>query len=162
MSSASLHFSFPERVNERAARVVASVVAVTLAVALATAQAWLVPVLAVGFVLRVGWGPRFSPLARLAMWTAGRLWSARPVPGKPKRFAQGVGAACTLAASVLLFAGTQATAVTTGWALVAMVAVFASLEAGLGWCAGCFMFAGLQRVGLVRADDCPQCVGERS
>src|SRR5438874_2357251 len=54
--------SFPEVVDERAARAVAAgVVALSLA-AIATRSVLVVGVLAIGFVLRVLTGPRFSPL----------------------------------------------------------------------------------------------------
>ena len=59
-------FAFPAVVNERAARVVAAVVAVLGALVLLTGWHWLTALLAVGFLLRVLGGPRFSPLGRLA------------------------------------------------------------------------------------------------
>lgn len=146
-------FSFPELVNEYAARLVATVVAGTLVVALATGAWWLVPVLAAGFVLRVGWGPRFSPLARAAMSLAPKLWTVRPVVGAPKRFAQAIGAACTLAATGLHFAG--ATGPYT--ALLGVMIVFATLEASIAFCMGCWLYARLQEAGLVAPDACVDC-----
>lgn len=146
-------FSFPERVNERAARLVATGVVATLALAWLADLPWLVGVLAVGFLLRVGWGPRFSPLARMAMFVSAKLWEVRPVSGAPKRFAQGIGAVFTLAASAL-FASGMASA---GWALLSVMAVFASLEAGLGFCAGCWVYGRLQALGVFPADACVDC-----
>ncbi|MBS2021789.1 MAG: DUF4395 domain-containing protein [Deltaproteobacteria bacterium] len=146
-------FSFPAQVNERAARLVAAVVAVSLAGALVGRVAWLVPLMAVGFVLRVGWGPAFSPLARGAVALASFLWAPRPVFGKPKRFAQAIGAVCTLGASALLFAGQGLAA----WSLVGLVVVFALLEASLGFCAGCWLYARLQALGVFGADVCVDC-----
>jgi hypothetical protein len=59
-------FSFPETVNEVAARTVATgVVAMALAVLLLR-QYWVLVLLAYGFLARVAAGPRFSPLALLA------------------------------------------------------------------------------------------------
>lgn len=146
-------FSFPSQVNERAARVVAAVVATTLAAAFALHAAWIVPLMALGFLLRVGWGPRFSPLARAAMWTASRLGPPRPVSGSPKRFAQGMGAACTVTASVLFAVG----ATSAAWGIVALIVCFALLEAAFAFCMGCRIYAQLQRTGLLPPDVCIDC-----
>ena len=85
-------FSFPNPVNEKAARVVAAGVAASAALTLATGWLWLVPLIALGFLARVAAGPRFSVLGRLATQViAPRLGPAKLVPGPPKRFAQAVG-----------------------------------------------------------------------
>src|SRR5256885_11704221 len=87
-------FSFPNPVNERAARVVAGVVLVTVITTLATGAYWLLIPLAYGFWARVLTGPTLSPLGRTAQNViAPRLGDKKPVPGPPKRFAQGMGAA---------------------------------------------------------------------
>ena len=87
-------FSFPNPVNEKAARVVAGVVLATVIVILATGAYWLLIPLAYGFWARVLTGPTLSPLGWIAQNVdrpaAGR--PAKPVPGPPKRFAQGMGA----------------------------------------------------------------------
>src|SRR5690242_18572863 len=95
-------FSFPNPVNEKAARVVAGVVLLTALVILATGAYWLLVPLAYGFWARVLTGPTLSPLG----WTAQnviapRLGAKRPTPGPPKRFAQGMGAAMSTAALIL-------------------------------------------------------------
>ena len=146
---------FPRIVDEVSARMVAAVVAVLGLVALLTGAAWLVAVLAGGFVLRVLAGPRLSPLALLV--TKGvrpRLPLAeRPTPGPPKRFAQAVGATLTgVAAGLLLGPGLAA-----GWWLVGAVVVAATLESALGLCLGCRAFAALMRLGLVPASVCAEC-----
>ncbi len=151
-------FSFPNRVNERAARVVAGAVVVALTTAYFTRQPALVAAVAAGFAARVAWGPRFSLLARGAMAAASRLWPVKPVAGAPKRFAQGIGAALTLTATGLSALGHANLA----WWLVGTVVVFASLEAAIGFCAGCFVYAQLQRVGAVGADACVDCVPART
>src|SRR3989440_13057308 len=94
--------SFPNPVNEKAARVVAGVVLVTGIVILATGAYWLLIPLAYGFWARVLTGPTLSPLG----WTAQnviapRLGQRKPVPGPPKRFAQGMGTA--MATMALIF-----------------------------------------------------------
>ena len=146
-------FSFPEQVNERAARLVAGCVALLLAASLLLGKPWMVWPIALGFLLRVGWGPRFSPLARLAMAAAKRLWPVRPVSGPPKRFAQGIGALCTALAAALELAGMPLGAE----ALLALVILFASLEAALAFCMGCWSYARLQRLGWIAPDACETC-----
>ena len=102
-------FSFPNPVNEKAARVVAGVVLLTVLVILATGANWLLIPLAYGFWARVLTGPTLSPLG----WTAQnviapRLGPKKPVPGPPKRFAQGMGAAmATLALVFWLIVGSD-------------------------------------------------------
>src|ERR1700745_4323376 len=94
-------FSFPNPVNEKAARVVVGVVRLTVVVILATGAYWLLIPLAYGFWARVLTGPTLSPLG----WTAQnvvapRLGERKPVPGPPKRFAQGMGAVISSAALI--------------------------------------------------------------
>lgn len=145
---------FPAVVNEKAARVVAAGVVIITAATLATGALWVSAILAIGFALRVAAGPRFSPLGRLAASVvAPRLGAPRLVSGAPKRFAQGVGLAFTLAATVALALG--APLVTT--VLLAVLLVFAALEAFVGFCAGCFVFAQLIRIGVVSDDTCVEC-----
>src|SRR5437763_15054925 len=91
--------SFPNPVNEKAARVVAGVVLVTTIVVLATGDYWLLVPLAYGFWARVLTGPTLSPLGALAQKViAPRLGPSKPVPGPPNRFAQSMGAAFSTAA----------------------------------------------------------------
>ena len=49
-----------------------------------------------------------------------------------------------------------AAAAATG--VLAVLVVFASLEAFLGFCAGCFVFARLMRLGLIPESVCKGCV----
>ncbi|MBA3748411.1 MAG: DUF4395 domain-containing protein, partial [Solirubrobacterales bacterium] len=84
--------SFPNPVNEKAARVVAGVVAVACAITLLTGWHWLLVPIAYGFVARVLTGPKLSPLGRFASRVvAPRLGAPVWVAGPPKRFAQGMG-----------------------------------------------------------------------
>jgi hypothetical protein len=147
-------FSFPNPVNEKAARVVAGVVAVTALVALATSAYWLLAPLAYGFWARVLTGPTLSPLGRFATGVAApRLGPPKYVPGPPKRFAQGMGAAITTTAAVLALAG----ATTGADVLLAAIALAAALESALAFCIGCQIFGLLMRTGLVPADVCAEC-----
>jgi len=147
------YFRFPDEVNERAARVVAGCVVVLIGLAALTQTAWLLPILAGGFFLRWGFGARFSPLARTATWLAPKVAEVKLVPGPPKRFAQAVGATCLALASVSLYLGF----VRVGWAVAAMVLVFAALESSIGFCMGCWVYRWLIRAGLVAPDRCERC-----
>jgi Domain of unknown function (DUF4395) len=147
--------SFPNPVNEKAARVVAGVVALACAFTLATGWHWLLVPIAYGFVARVLTGPTLSPLGRLAQQVvAPRLGASKPVPGPPKRFAQGIGAVFTVTAAVLALAVHATTAADV---LLAVMVVFATLESVFALCAGCQVFALLMRVGVVPESVCVEC-----
>src|SRR5512135_1526118 len=148
-------FAFPNPVNEKAARVVAGVVLITVVVILATGAYWLLIPLAYGFWARVLTGPTLSPLG----WTAQnviapRLGDKKPVPGPPKRFAQGMGAAmATLALVFWLVVGSHAaTDVVLGLFVLA-----AGLESIFAYCLGCQVFGLLMRAGFVPEKVCAEC-----
>jgi hypothetical protein len=153
-----VRFSFPARVDARAARLVAGGVVLIATAAVVTGQPLLAALLALGFAARVAWGPRFSVLARAALWLSARLGPTARVAGSPKRFAQGIGAAVTLTATALHLAGQD------GAARIALgiLAVFATLEASLGVCVGCKLHALLIRAGLLREASCETCELERA
>ena len=146
--------SFPRVINEKAARTVAAFVALTGAIALLTGAHWLLVPLAYGFWARVLAGPRFSPLALFATRVAApRLGAPKEVPGPPKRFAQGMGAAMTTAGLAALALGwTGAVQV-----LLALLVVAATLEAAVAFCLGCHAFALLMRAGVVPETVCVEC-----
>jgi hypothetical protein len=143
--------SFPHPVNETATRITATGVVVLSALALGLQQRWLLVPLAYGFVTRVLAGPRLSPLAR----TAVALGRRRPryTAGPPKRFAQACGALLSCSALGFAFAGLT----TVAWILVAVLIAFASLEAFIGLCIGCKLFALGMRLGLVPEETCERC-----
>jgi hypothetical protein len=148
-------FSFPNPVNEKAARVVAAGVALLGLLTLATGWWWLTVVLALGFLARVLTGPRWSVLGRLAtQLIAPRLGPPRLVPGPPKRFAQGIGLGLTTVAAIATL-GFDATAVGAG--LIAVLVVFALAESVLGFCAGCWLFGRLMALGVIPAAACEAC-----
>ena len=151
-------FSFPTPVNEKAARVVAGVVLVLAAVALATGSYWLLIPLAYGFWARVLTGPTLSPLAFLAQRViAPRLGASKPVPGPPKRFAQGMGAAMSTLALVLAFAVSHLAADV----VLALLVVAAGLESIFAYCLGCEIFALLMRAGVIPESVCAECADLR-
>jgi hypothetical protein len=149
-------FTFPNPVNEVSARLVAAGVTLLGLATLVLGLPWLMVVLAVGFALRVSFGPRIDPLALLVTRViVPRLPLAeRLTAGPPKRFAQAIGLAVTSVASLLNFgAGLH------GWAygLIAVLVVFATLESAFGLCVGCKMFALLMRLGVIPDSVCEEC-----
>ncbi len=64
----------------------------------------------------------------------------------PHRFAQGIGALFLIASTLLLFF-TQATAL--GWALDLIVIVLSGINLTVGFCAGCFVYYHLGRLGVL-------------
>jgi Domain of unknown function (DUF4395) len=148
-------FSFPNPVNEKAARVVAGGVVAMCVSSIALDEPWLLVVLAYGFWARLLTGPTLSPLGQLATRVvAPALGPAKEVAGPPKRFAQAMGVAFSSTAVVLWFGFDQHAAafVVTGLLLGA-----ALLESAFGICLGCIIFARLMRAGLVPEEVCEAC-----
>jgi Domain of unknown function (DUF4395) len=154
-------FSFPNPVNEVAARSVAtgvallSVITLALSATLGSGWLWLTAVLAYGFLARVATGPTLSPLGRLATRViAPRLGPARPVAGPPKRFAQLLGTIMSVAAVILHF-GFGLDGLTQ--VLLGLIVVAAVLESAFAICVGCVIFGRLMRLGLIPEDTCEAC-----
>lgn len=148
-------FGFPNPVNETSARIVAGgAVAMSVAFVI-TGNPWLLLPLTYGFLARVSTGPLLSPLGRIStqIITPRIKRDHRLVPGPPKRFAQGIGALFSVVGSVLWFADAQ----TASRIVIAMLAGAASLEAFVGFCLGCAIFARLMRWGLIPKSVCAEC-----
>ncbi len=156
MSTARSVFTFPNPVNEYAARTVAAGVVVMAVCTIAFRQPWILVPLAYGFWARVLAGPRFSPLGQLATRVvAPRLpWGPKPVAGPPKRFAQAIGVVFSSTALVLWYGFGLATAASV---VVGLLAVAAFMESALGLCLGCTAFGLLMRAGLVPEEVCEAC-----
>jgi Domain of unknown function (DUF4395) len=152
-------FSFPNPVNEKAARVVAGVVLATVLSIIATSWYWLLIPLAYGFWARVLTGPTLSPLGTAAQrLIAPRLGPSKPVPGPPKRFAQGMGAVMSSLALVLaLIVGAHGAADV----VLGLLAVAAGLESIFAVCLGCQVFALLMRAGVIPDRVCAECTDIR-
>ncbi len=153
-------FRFPNPVNEVAARSVAAGVLVlclctiVLSTTLGSSWLWLSAVLAYGFLARVATGPTLSPLGQLATRVvAPRVGRAKPVPGPPKRFAQGIGTVMSAAAVLAHIAGADGLSLI----LLGLIAVAATLESVFAFCIGCTVFAALMRTGLIPAGACEAC-----
>jgi hypothetical protein len=153
-------FTFPNPVNEVSARVVAAGVVVMATTTVASRRRWLIIPLAYGFVARALSGPTLSPLGQLATRVITPRLGVPPkeVPGPPKRFAQTLGACISLAALVLAFPLRRTKA---AYVLVGMIAVFATLESGFGFCIGCEIFGMLMKLGLIPEDVCVECANIR-
>ncbi|MGB3411588.1 MAG: DUF4395 domain-containing protein [Microthrixaceae bacterium] len=148
-------FSFPNPVNDVAARAVATGVVLMAILVAGLGWGWVLIPLTFGFVARVASGPRFSPLGLIATKVvAPRLpQHTKMVPGPPKRFAQAIGVTFTLSASILWLAGAPGAA----RIVIAMLAVAATLEAALGFCLGCRMFSLLMALGVIPESVCEEC-----
>lgn len=148
--------SFPNPVNEVAARLVAGGVVLLVAAFLVTGWTPLLVLLAYGFVARALAGSRFSPLGLLATRIVVPRLPVAPrwVPGPPKRFAQTIGATLSSAALILDTALDR-----PGAARVVLTVLLgaAAFEAVLGICLGCIVFGRLIRAGLVPDRVCQEC-----
>ena len=149
-------FRYPHPVNEVTDRLVAGMVALLAGAILAFDLPWLLPALVYGFAARVLAGPRLSPMALLASRV---LLPAlgnprRSAAGPPKRFAQGIGLLVSGGALVAWLVLGQAA---VGRGLLGVLVLFATLEAGLGFCAGCAVFRQLMRWGWIPEETCERC-----
>ena len=154
-TTAAEFFSFPNPVNDVAARTVATGVVIMGAAVAGFGWGWVLVPLTYGFLARVAAGPRLSPLGQLAVRVvAPRLVRhEKLVPGPPKRFAQAIGVAFSATASALWLAGQPGAA----RVVIALLVVAASLEAALGFCLGCRVFSLLMRLGVIPDDVCEEC-----
>jgi hypothetical protein len=153
---------FPSIVDDVTVRLIAAAVLAVSVLALATGQWWLYAVLALEFVLRAGWGPSASPLARAVQrFVRPRVAAApRHTPGPPKRFAASIGAVMTAAAAALGLLASLTGSAAAGTAVLVIgvvMVVFPALEALFGLCVGCVLFGLLMRTGLVPEDVCLDC-----
>jgi hypothetical protein len=146
---------FPRVLDDVTVRLVAAIVLVVASLALLTGAAWLYAVLAADFALRTAFGPKASPFAQVASrWLRPLVKAApRPTAGPPKRFAAAIGAVLTAAAFVLALVGASAAV----WVIGVVMVVFPALEAFVGLCVGCKLFAGLMRLGVVPEEICLDC-----
>ncbi|MFW0784543.1 DUF4395 domain-containing protein [Gordonia sp. CPCC 206044] len=147
--------TFPNPVNEYAARSTAGLVIVLAIIAIVVNHPLVYALLALGFVLRVMAGPRFSPFGQLSVRIiVPKIWrKSRLVPGPPKRFAQAVGLVFSATALVLSLFGLGLAA----QIVVGLLIVAATLESVFGLCLGCVAFGFLQRNGIIPETVCEAC-----
>jgi hypothetical protein len=147
--------SFPNPVNDVAARAVASgVVVMSLAIVL-LGWGWVLVPLTYGFIVRVLAGPKISPLGLIATRVVAPLLPRHEklVPGPPKRFAQAIGVAFSVTGSLLWLSGATGAAKV----VIGMLVAAAFLEAAFGFCLGCRIFAVLMRIGVIPEEICAEC-----
>lgn len=149
-------FSFPNPVNEVSARLVAGGVVAMSVAALVLSLEWLVAIIALGFIARVATGPTLSILGQLVtkVITPRLPFAPKPVPGPPKRFAQGIGVVFSVTSALLLLVFDLDAA---GWTVLGALAAAAALEAFFGFCLGCKIFALLTRLGMIPDSVCEAC-----
>lgn len=148
-------FSFPNPINNAAARTVGIGVFAMSVLAFVTGWAWLLIPLTYGFAARVAAGPKISPLGTFAVRVAAprlKRWQGT-VPGPPKRFAQAMGLTFSLAA---LITWLSAGWLDARWILLPLIAA-SGLEGFLGFCLGCTIFGLLIRGGVISESVCAEC-----
>ncbi|MDR7602184.1 MAG: DUF4395 family protein, partial [Armatimonadota bacterium] len=118
----------------------------------AAAFLWDLPwlLLLTGLALLLGaMDPRIAPFQLLYHRALkGRIVrpDVRPEDPAPHRFAQALGGTLLLGAGVVLLGGAPG----VGWALAWLVAALALVNLLSGFCAGCFLYLQLARLGLLR------------
>ena len=149
-------FEFPNPVNEYAARLVASMVVFLTLTFQISGNDFLLVFIAYGFIARTATGPTLSPVEIIATKGLVPLLGnpTKLVPGPPKRFAQLIGLVFTSSALISYFAFDS---ITVTRYLIGTVGFFASLEAFLGFCAGCYVFGWLMRFGVIPQSICESC-----
>ncbi|TGL39744.1 DUF4395 domain-containing protein [Leptospira perdikensis] len=146
---------YPDVVNENVTRIVASTVVFLGVFAILFPNPYVLAFLLLGFTLRLSYGPKLEPFA---FFTARYLvpWlgiSFVASAGPPKRFAQLIGFLFSISAIVFFVLDlTLAYQIT-----LATLVFFASLESFLGWCAGCFAFGLLMKLGVIPEEICERC-----
>jgi Domain of unknown function (DUF4395) len=133
------------RLDRTALRVNQALIITLLAVGYVLDQPWLVAfvfaVMAIGTVFPAA--ALFQRIYRDILRPAGLLKpDLHDEDAAPHRFAQGLGAAVLLAATLALFAGAQV----LGWGLAFVVIALAAVNLIFGFCAGCFVYFQLQRL----------------
>lgn len=154
-------FSFPELINEPAARLVASAVMLMSLVSIGLIKLEvdfvliLLLVMAYGFLARVLFGPKISPLALIVtkILVPKLNLEEKLVPGPPKRFAQSIGLLFSVSILTLWLIDLN----TMSIVLLSILSAFAFLEAVIGYCFGCKVFKFLISVGLVPEQICEKC-----
>ena len=154
-------FSFPELINEVAARLVAIGVLVLSSVVLFLLLdknnyvLFFLSILIYGFLARVSSGPKISPLALfVTKLIVPRLnFKEKLVPGPPKRFAQGIGLIFSLFTAITFVVNLNSISII----LISILILFAALEAFIGFCAGCKVFKLLMNIGLIPNNVCEKC-----
>jgi hypothetical protein len=137
----------PRKVDQSALRVNQAFIIGLLVVAFVVDSVWLVAF--VGVVMLLG-----TAVSSLSLFKGIYQYGLRPAGlvkpdlivdnPEPHRFAQGFGGVVVMAAVAALLAGSTG----VGWILTAVVVILAALNLFLGFCAGCFVYYQLNRLGV--------------
>ena len=150
-------FSFPETINEYAARIVAGFIMLMAIAFLSSHNIYILAFMVYGFLARVIAGPTLSPIALLVTKVIipkiGNPYAE--CPGPPKRFAQFIGLMFTSVALYLVLNNQASTA----HLLIGVLALFATLESIMGFCAGCWFFKLMMKWGWIPQRVCEKCNG---
>ncbi|WP_298819787.1 DUF4395 domain-containing protein [Chloroflexus sp.] len=135
--------------DRTALRVNQAIIILLLLIAFVAQQAWLVAVVAA--VMTPGAiSPKLALFQLLYRHVLRPLRLLRPdlvaEDAAPHRFAQGMGAAVLILATLALWSGAQI----AGWVLALLVVTLAAINLLFGFCAGCFIFFHLQRLGVLK------------
>ena len=149
-------FSFPNPVNDYAARTVATGVVLMCVAAVTFDQPLILIPLTYGFWARVLTGPTLSPLGQLATRVVAPRLPVGPtwVPGPPKRFAQAIGVVFSTTALVLWYGFGEHT---SSFVVVGLLTCAAFVEAAFGLCLGCRGFGLLMKAGVIPESVCVEC-----
>jgi hypothetical protein len=135
------------KVNENKVRLIALSVLVLGLVYLLTGYWFIIAFLMFDFLMRVINKPKLSLIARLADVLIKTLRiPTKPVDRGPKRFAAGMGLAFNVLILLMIFLQLPLAAI---W-LTASLCVFAFLESFTGFCVGCYVYTGLQKLHVIR------------
>ena len=137
-------FSVPSTVDNTTTRTVAGLVSILAIVTLVLAitgsgiAGWFMLALVGGYTARVLTGTTLCPVSHLTMRVILPVvkWPQQHVDGPPKRFAQTIGLVLTVAATLLNLVNP-----TVAIILIGVVLVCELLEAVVGFCVGCFVYA---------------------
>jgi len=135
------------RVDRSALRVNQAFIVALTGLGIILGQVWLIAL--VGLVLLLGTMTLrlagFQAIYRSILRPAGLIKTdvIRDDPAQ-HRFAQGVGAGFLVASTVALVLGLS----TLGWVLAGIVLILAATNLAVGFCAGCFVYYQLGRLGL--------------
>ncbi len=131
-------FRFPDPVNETSARLVAAGVVLQAAAFLVLREGWVLLPLVYGFLARALTGPTLSPLAQFVtrVVTPRLRVEHRLVPGRPKRFAQGIGLAFSGLGALAWASGVHTATIV----LIGLLAAAAALESLFAVCLGCIAY----------------------
>ena len=148
--------SYPDLVHQGVARTVALQTLILTLLAISFKQPLLLSFVVFEFLVRTLYGPRFSLVSRIAKTFQPLLFASddKKLTGSPKRFAQFAGLLFSASAGIAWLLTGQ---FTWPFYLLAVLTIFSALEAIVGWCAACFVFNYLMKIGLVPESVCVKC-----